>query len=345
MNEVGAAIERWRARGERVALATVVATRRSAPRPVGSKVAVSEHGELAGSVSGGCVEPDLAERARGVLACGRPELVSYGIADEVAWGVGLPCGGEIDVFLEPLERPVPEVEPDARAVSFTVVEGEPLGARLVVAEDGRREGDAIDGVEERAAELIRAGRNGVLEAGGRQVFYEVFGPPPRLLVFGAVDVAEALCRSARLLGWRTIVADARAGLATTERLASADELIVAWPDEVLAQVRPDHATAVVILTHEERFDVPALAGALATEAFYVGALGSRRTQARRRASLVESGVEEPELARIAGPAGLDVGASSPAEMALSILAEIVARRAGRAGGFLTETSASIHARD
>jgi xanthine dehydrogenase accessory factor len=194
----------------------------------------------------------------------------------------------------------------------------------------------------RDAELER-GRSRLVELDGRQVFADVYGPPPRLLVFGAVDTAEALCQAAKAIGWRTIVADARGKFATPERIPSADELVVAWPDEVLARVQPDHATAVVVLTHDDRFDVPALQGALAGEAFYVGALGSRRNQARRRERLLDAGVPEEAVDRISGPAGLDIGADTPAETALSILAEILAVRAGRAGGALKEAPGRIHA--
>ena len=178
---------------------------------------------------------------------------------------------------------------------------------------------------------------------GLRVFAEVYGPPPRLVVVGAVDTAEALCAAAKLLGWTTIVADARAKFATRERIPSADELIVAWPDETLAQVQPDHQTAVVVLTHDDKFDEPALLGALATEAFYLGALGSRRNQERRRERLLAAGVEEQELERISGPCGLDVGADTQHETALSILAEILAVRAGRGGGRLRESPRRIHA--
>jgi xanthine dehydrogenase accessory factor len=197
----------------------------------------------------------------------------------------------------------------------------------------------FEGEEEASDALIRTARSQVV---GR-VFADVFGPPPRLLVFGAVDTAEALCLAAKQLGWRTIVADARGKFATAARMPSADELHVAWPEEVLASVRPDHATAVVVLTHDEKFDVPALVGTLATDAFYVGALGSRRNQELRRERLLEAGVAEGQLERIHGPAGLDIGAHSPAETALSILSEILAVRAARAGGSLREAKTRIHA--
>ncbi len=177
---------------------------------------------------------------------------------------------------------------------------------------------------------------------GRRVFADVHGPPPRLLVFGAVDTAEALCRAAKAIGWRTIVADARGKFATAERIPSADEIVVAWPEEAIAQVQPDHQTAVVVLTHDDKFDVPAIAGALETEAFYIGALGSRRNQEKRRERLLAAGVDDSELERVSGPCGLDVGAETPAETAISILAEILAVRAGRPGGRLREAKGRIH---
>jgi xanthine dehydrogenase accessory factor len=229
-----------------------------------------------------------------------------------------------------------------RAVCFTVVEGEPAGAKLLVLESGETVGDGPPELADGAEELIRSGRSRLLELPGRKVFADVFGPPLRLLVIGAVDTADALCRAAGQLGWHTIVADARARFATPERIPNADELIVAWPEEALAQVAPDHGTAVVVLTHDDKFDLPALKGALATDAFYVGALGSRRNQARRRERLLAEGVDEDALGRISGPCGLDLGADSPAETALSILAEILAVRAGRPGGRLRDAATRIH---
>jgi xanthine dehydrogenase accessory factor len=349
VKEVLADIERWRARGEKFALATVVATRRSAPRPVGAKLAVSEGGEMAGSVSGGCVESDVFEHACEVLEGSRPQLLSYGIADDLAFSVGLPCGGEIDVFVEQspdelVDRLVRIVEGEERAVLFTVVDGEPLGAELLVTEAGDRFGEGPDEAAGQVGELLRGGRNRLLELeDGVRVFAEVYGPPPRLLVVGAVDTAEAMCQAAKQLGWHTIVADARGKFATRERIPSADELIVAWPEDALAQVQPDYQTAVVVLTHDDKFDVPAIKGALATEAFYIGALGSRRNQERRRERLLEAGVHEDDFERVSGPAGLDLGADTPAETALSILGEILAVRARRSGGFLRDSKQRIHA--
>jgi xanthine dehydrogenase accessory factor len=265
-----------------MALATVLATRRSAPRPVGSKLAVSEQGELAGSVSGGCVESEVALTAREVLENGEPQMLTYGITDEQAGSVGLPCGGEIDVGLE--------------RVSLSELE------RLV----------------EEAA-------------------------PHRLVVFGAVDIAEALCRGAKELGWDTVVADPRPTFATRDRIRTADELLVEWPEEALERIALNERSAVVVLTHEERFDVPALVGALRSDAFYVGALGSRRTQERRREQLLAEGLSEAEIDRLSGPTGLDLGAETPAETAVSILAEILAVRTGRSGGRLRDASGRIHA--
>jgi len=230
-----------------------------------------------------------------------------------------------------------------RAALFTVVEGDGVGRKLLVVEGGERLGDGPDEAAAQADELIRGGRNKLLELGdGTKVFAEVYGPPPRVLVYGAVDTAEALCRGAKLLGWTAIVADARAKFATPERLPSADQIIVKWPEEALAEVTPDHQTAIVVLTHDDKFDEPALIGALATEAFYIGALGSRRNQERRRERLLDAGVTEEQLERIVGPCGLDIGADTQEETALSILAEILAVRAGRSGGTLRQAKQRIH---
>jgi xanthine dehydrogenase accessory factor len=235
------------------------------------------------------------------------------------------------------------VEAGDRAVVLTIVGGEHVGRKLLVREDGSTAGDGPQELAELAPGALRRGRSHVIERDDGPVFADVFGPPPRLLVYGAIDTAEALCRAAKQLGWTTIVADARARFATRERVPSADELLVAWPDEAIAHVRPDLGTAIVVLTHDDKFDVPLLTAALAGDAFYVGALGSRRNQERRRELLREAGVAEADLERISGPCGLDVGAESPAETALSILAEVLAVRAGRSGGSLRDARRRIHA--
>jgi xanthine dehydrogenase accessory factor len=234
-------------------------------------------------------------------------------------------------------------ESQERGILFTAVEGDDAGAKVLVLESGEQVGEGLDDAVAQFDELIRRGRNKLLELGdGSKVFAEWYGPPPRLFVYGAVDTAEAMCRAAKLVGWHTIVADARGKFATAERIPSADELIVEWPAEAIAQVAPDHQTAIVVLTHDDKFDEPALIGALETEAFYIGALGSRRNQERRRERLLEAGVEESALERIMGPCGLDIGADTQEETALSILAEILAVRGQREGGFLKDAKKRIH---
>jgi xanthine dehydrogenase accessory factor len=287
MDDVLAKAEEWRAAGEQVALATVVATRRSAPRPLGSKLAVTAGGRMFGSVSGGCVEADVAERAQAVLGGDAPSVVTYGIADDEAWGIGLPCGGEIDVFIEPFQG-TPPLE---RGTSYVVVAGERVGDRWHDAARGRTrlEGD---------------------------VFAEEVAPPPHLIAVGAGDIAEALCALAKPLGWRTTVLDPRAALATRERVPSADEIVIAWPDTL----EVDEDTAVISLVHEERIDIPALRRAVEGGAFYIGALGSRRAQEKRREQLGDL------LDGVHGPVGLDLGGETPQEVALEILAQVLATR-------------------
>jgi xanthine dehydrogenase accessory factor len=234
-------------------------------------------------------------------------------------------------------------ESGGRGVLFTVVEGDGVGGKALVVEGGDTLGDGVpDAALAQFDELVRGGRNRLVEVDGARVFAEWYGPPPRLLVYGAVDTAEALCRGAKLLGWTAIVADARATFLTPERMPSADLLIPKWPQEAIADVAPDHQTAVVVLTHDDKFDEPALIAALETEAFYIGALGSRRNQERRRERLLEAGVPEEQLARIVGPCGLDIGADTQEETALSILSEVLAVRAHRRGGPLREAKQRIH---
>ena len=243
-----------------------------------------------------------------------------------------------------LERLARLGDEGGRAVLFTVVEGDGVGAKALVVEGAETLGDGVPAwALGQFDELVRRGRNRLLEGDGANVFAEWYGPPPRLLVYGAVDTAEALARGAKLLGWTAIVADARATFLTPERIPSADRLVAEWPEEAIAEVAPDHQTAIVVLTHDDKFDEPALLAALRTDAFYIGALGSRRNQERRRERLLEAGATETELDRISGPCGLDIGAETQAETALSILAEALAARAGRAGGSLRQAKQRIHA--
>ena len=231
-----------------------------------------------------------------------------------------------------------------RGVLFTVVDGDASGAKVLVLETGEHVGSGVpDEALSQFDELVRRGRNRLVElTDGTRVFAEWYGPPPRLVVYGAVDTAESLCQGARMLGWTAIVADARSTFLTPERIPSADLLVPKWPAEAFAELSLDHQTAVIVLTHDDKFDEPALIAALDTEAFYIGALGSRRNQERRRARLLEAGVPEEKLDRIQGPAGLDIGADTQAETALSMLAEVLAVRAQRGGGPLRDAKQRIH---
>lgn len=356
MNQVLETIERWRRRGDRVALATVVETKRSAPQPPGAKMAVNDRGEVVGAVSGGCVEGAVVEVAETILAGGPPQLLHYGIADEEAWDVGLPCGGEISVWAEdhtaspPQERFLRHARDGDRVALVTVVEGGPrLGAQLLAGTGGALEGSLGDAGLDAAAlalaqEALWTERSGVHAHGDALLFVDVAAPPPRLLIVGAVDYAAQLSAVAALAGWRAFVIDPRARFATTERFPAAERVLVAWPQEAFAQLEPlDPATAVAVLTHDPKLDDAALTAALASPVGYVGAMGSRRAQARRRERLLAAGVEEAALERISAPIGLDLGAVSAAETALSIMGEIVALRHGRDGGRLAASGGRIHA--
>ncbi|HET6998999.1 MAG TPA: XdhC family protein [Solirubrobacterales bacterium] len=355
MREVLDALERWSARGEPVALATVVAVRRSAPRPPGSKMALNGRGEVSGAVSGGCVEGAVVSSAAAVLAGGESQLLQFGIADEEAWDVGLPCGGEIDVLVERYEPDGPQgefaalVRRGTRAALVCAIE-EPAGAgaKLLVNGDGEPRGGLADprlerGATERAEQMIWLERSGVCEVDGIELFVDVVAPPPRLLVFGAVDFAAELCRMARAAGWLPYVIDPRSGFATRARFPAAERVIAAWPEAALRELGGiDRATYVAVLTHDPKLDDATLLAALDSEAPYIGAMGSRRAQARRRERLLEAGVPERQLARVAAPIGLDLGGLRAEETALSIMAEIVAIRNGREGGRLSAASGRIH---
>ncbi|MDX6523146.1 MAG: xanthine dehydrogenase accessory factor [Gaiellales bacterium] len=312
-------------RGEPVAVAMVVDTKRSAPRPLGSRLLVTASGEMRGSVSGGCVESDVVLRAQEVLENGVPQLVPYGITDDDAFDVGLPCGGEIEVFIAPIDAD--EVARVERAVG----EQERLSVTTVLS--GPEAGRKTYGSGEAHSAATREAPD---------TFVELYAPPPVLMVFGAVDTAQALCRMAKQVGFRTIVSDARTKFARPERLPDADEIVVGWPAMAYDMHPPDEATYVVVLTHDARFDEPALGPAVRSSAPYVGALGSRRAQDRRRERMLNAGYSENELARISGPLGLDIGAVTPAETAVSILAEVMAVRSGRDGGRLSQSPGRIH---
>jgi xanthine dehydrogenase accessory factor len=318
MREVIDAIDEADAAGEKVVVATVIDTIRSAPRQPGAKMVVRRSGRFTGSVSGGCVEADVVERASSIFGGGEARRVHYGVTDGEAWEVGLSCGGEIDVWVEEAD---PELWREVRAL---------------LDEDGY--GMLYTNTETGEKRLER----GVLESTGLRengVFAEVVEGPLRVIIFGAAEAAEHLCSYGRDLGWRTTVVDARPALATPERVPSADEVIKAWPDEVAGRI--DERTVVVTLSHEERLDIPAVAAALERNARYVGAIGAKRTQERRRAALTELGFPPSDLDRIHGPAGLDLGGRSPAQIALAIAAEIVAETSG--GGKKKEKPAAAAA--
>jgi xanthine dehydrogenase accessory factor len=346
MREVLEALREWGERGDRIALAMVVDVHRSAPRPPGAKMAVNERGEIAGAVSGGCVEGAVVEIAERVLAGEPPRVTHYGIADSDAWDVGLPCGGEIDVWVqEYMPGRFEQLSHErGRATEVTLLEGARPGAKLLIEADGARSGslgapELDDDAARIAEELIwteSSERRGSL-------FFDVIAPDPRLIIFGAVDVAASLCAIARASGWRPYIVDPRGRFAAPERFPDAERVIVAWPEEAFAELGGiDPATSIAVLTHDPRLDDAALTLALRSPARFVGAMGSRRAQSVRRERLLAAGFSEEELARLAAPLGLDLGAISPEETALSILAEIVAARHGRDGGRLANANGRIH---
>ncbi|MFD3456924.1 XdhC family protein [Streptomyces sp. NPDC058691] len=360
MRELIGPLRAWYTEGGTIGLATVVAAYRSAPRPPGAVMAVAESGEVAGSVSGGCVEAAVYEVAREVLRTGTAQLEQYGISDDEAFAVGLTCGGTIEVFVEPVSAATfPELPGVLDAVAAgrpvavaTTVSGADAGARLVVRPGDRAGGlgdaelDAVVAADVRT--MLARGANGLRRYGERRVFVRSFAPPPRLLVFGATDFASALARQGALLGHRVTVCDARPVFTTAARFPDAHEVAVEWPHRYLAAEaaagRTDTRTMVAVLTHDPKFDVPLLEVALRLPALgFVGAMGSRRTHEDRLERLRRAGLTPAELARLCSPIGLDIGALTPQETAVSIAAEIIAGRRGGSGGPLSATEGPIHA--
>jgi xanthine dehydrogenase accessory factor len=350
MRDVIGHLDAWGASGRRSATATVVTVKRSAPRPPGAKMAVADDGTVQGMVSGGCVEGAVVLAAEEVLEGAEPRLLHFGIADEEAWEVGLPCGGEIGVWVDRVEGAAMErfgrlAREGGRGALVTRMD---TGAKLLVEEDGTCTGalgtPGLDAAAVVAAEeLMWAEQSAVRDVEGVQLFVDATAPPPRLLIIGAVDLAAALCRLARVMGWEPSVADPRARFATPERFPEAEHVIAAWPQKAFAQLGPiDPSTAIAILTHDPKIDDAALEVALRSDAGYVGAMGSRRMQATRRARLLANGLTEAELERMAAPIGLDLGALTVEETALSVVAEIVALRHGRTGGRLKDAAGRIH---
>src|SRR5947209_4405272 len=339
MKDVIADIDAWT--GRRVALATVVDVKRSAPRPPGAKMAINDAGEVSGAVSGGCVEGAVVQVAEEVLAGAPPRLVRYGIEDDEAWSVGLPCGGEIAVWIAADPHPgfAQRAREDRRGALITDLG---TGERWLITADGPGP-HGLDGeVVGLAEDLMWAERSELHTMGERDYFIDVTHPAPRLLAVGAVDFARQLCRVARATGWRPFVIDPRGFFARRDRFPEAEEVVAAWPGEGFARLGLDRATAIAVLTHDPKLDDAALLAALDPEAGYIGAMGSRRAQASRRERLLEHGVSEESLERISAPIGLDLGALTAEETALSIMGEIIAVRHGRPGGRLREAEGRIH---
>ena len=371
MRDVLSTLEQWWAAGRPAALATVVGTFRSAPRQPGASMLVGPDGQAVGSVSGGCVEGAVYELGSGVLdGADPPTLQRYGVSDDDAFAVGLTCGGILDVFVEQVDpESYPELGEIAKAVrehrsvaTATVVSGpaELIGRRLVVwpeRVDGTLGTARLDdAVRDDARGLLASGRSALVSYGvegqrrgeGLSVFVESFAPPPRLIVFGAIDFAAAVARIGTFLGMRVTVCDARPVFATASRFPEAHEVVVEWPHRYLAAEaeagRVDSRTSLAVLTHDPKFDVPLLEVALRlSEVGYIGAMGSRRTHDDRLERLRERGVTDDEIARMSSPIGLDLGARTPEETAVSIAAEMIARQWG-GGGHATVGAPGTHPR-
>ncbi|GGO75542.1 XdhC family protein [Nonomuraea cavernae] len=359
MRDVLPEIMHWWNSGLRFGLATVVSTFSSAPRPPGAAMAV--HGEeVVGSVSGGCVEGAVYELASETDV---PVLQRYGVTDDDAFTVGLTCGGIIDILVEPVSR---ETFPELGEIAGSLAAHEPVAIATVISGPGRvgarrvvwpgRSSGTLglerldEAVDDDARGMLAQGLTGVRHYGGQgerrlddlAVFVHSFAPPPRMLVFGAIDFAAAMARAGKFLGYHVTVCDARPIFATARRFPEADEVVVKWPHDYLASVTVDERTVICVLTHDPKFDVPLLQVALRTDAGYVGAMGSRRTHDDRLVRLREAGMTEAELARLRSPIGLDLGARTPEETAVSIAAELIQLRWGGSGKPLTETRGRIH---
>jgi xanthine dehydrogenase accessory factor len=382
MRDILGRITKWWEDGETFGLATVVRTFRSAPRDPGAALAVrATGGDVTGSVSGGCVEGAVYELSLEVCQSGTPVLRTYGVSDDDAFAVGLTCGGILDIFVERVSwDSFPELGEVAAAVErgepvavVTVVDGPgEVGARRVIwAGTGDQAGDLDSGwhcgasgtlgsgerldaaVDDDVRGMLAQGLTGMRRYGAHgerrgdelSVFVNSFAPPPRMLVFGAIDFAAAVARTGKFLGYHVTVCDARKVFATPSRFPDADEVIVDWPHRFLAATEVDARTVICVLTHDPKFDVPLLEVALRTPAGFIGAMGSRRTHEDRLVRLRAAGLTEEELARLRSPIGLDLGARTPEETAVSIAAELIQLRWGGSGRPLTATVGRIHAHD
>ena len=342
MRDILPDLNKWVDSDEQIALATVIQTWGSSPRRVGAKMALTPEGKITGSVSGGCVEGAVFETGVEVLKSGEPELLHFGVADETAWEVGLACGGQIDVFVEPLDRALfdtwrTELLADRPHAVATVIRGPGrlLGRQVLVSEDKLAAGAQGNGFDEVILEKTRSamaeGRSQRFEIpleseDSVELFVEVVSAPPTLVIVGGVHIAVALTSIAKALGYHTVVVDPRRSFGSSERFPHVDQLFQAWPQEAFEQINLTHQTALAMLTHDPKIDDPALQIAFNSPAFYIGALGSQNTQRKRRQRLLDSGCTEDQLGRLHGPIGLDIGAETPEEIALAVMAEVVAAR-------------------
>jgi xanthine dehydrogenase accessory factor len=320
MRDVMTEVKAWLEQGDPVAVATVISTWGSAPRPAGSRMAISQSGKIAGSVSGGCLEGEVFEQAQAILTGKPAKLFHYGVSDDLAWTVGLSCGGEIDVLVEPLAQVHRDLMTALAAEHPVVLKtdvGESPGAR-----------ELLTPADPEVPELLNR-ENPVRKDGA---FLEPFPRPPELVIFGGSHVAIPLTRLANAIGFRVTVVDARSKFADKDRFPEAQRVIHAWPDEVLKDLPMDASTYVVVLTHDPKFDDPTITAALRGRPRYIGAIGSKKTHRDRVARLVKSGVDPHEIERVHAPIGLDLGAQTAEETALAILAQMVAVRHGKQGG-------------
>jgi xanthine dehydrogenase accessory factor len=338
MRDILTELKHWHAMEKSIALATVVQTWGSSPREVGSKMAITLDGKVIGSVSGGCVENAVVEAGIQSLKMNRPQLLHFGVTDETAWEVGLACGGSIDVFVKPLdndffEKLLSAFNNESPFVIATVIRGpnKSLGREFLVHEGGPSTGWPVNGWEEQlldlALEVLSQGTSKRIELNDEvEIFLEVILPRPTLILIGGVHITVALISLAKTLGYRTVIIDPRKTWGNKERFPEVDQLIQAWPEEAFGQIHITGSTAIATLTHDPKLDDPALKFALSTPAFYVGALGSKGTNAKRLERLTNAGVSEAQLSRLHAPIGLDIGAQSPEEIALAIMAEVVETR-------------------
>jgi len=355
MRDLIATLDEWAAHDPHLALATVVGTAGSTPRPTGARLLVDGEGRMAGSVSGGCLEAAVIGEAQATLTGeAPPRLLHYGISDEMGWEVGLACGGSVDIFVESVRWDGSDtvltavrdgIDSDRAVALLTVVSGDTVGARAAVRDDGSRVGSlgsaALDSDVARAVQRrLTSGLAGTDDVDGVSVFIDPIVPAPHLAIIGAVHIAIALSTMAKAAGYRVTVIDPRTAFLNSERLPDADRLIAKWPDEALPSLDLGARDAAVCLAHDPKFEDPALRVLLRSRAGYIGAIGSRTTHGKRVARLREAGFSDDEIARIHSPVGLDLGAATAEEIAVSILAEVVASRRGRSGGALSSWAAA-----